>query len=276
MADPVPLLVGIDHSPGSVLALARARHLADETSAPLVLCSVLPDTASSAEVEAVRSQLDDVSDGQSTRVRQGVPFIELIEEARNVGAALIIVGATGEHTDGQKALGVTVDRLTRKADRPVLVVRRHSENGYRSVLVGLDGSSDAIAAANLARELAPRAEITGVLAASTVGEEWLKGRRFDEEDVAFYRHRIEELAREKLSEVAASLPIDMQRVLLGRPQAVLVEATIDHNADLVAVGRRGVSPLASVLLGSVGHHLVHEAPCDVLVHRSPDPDFRLP
>lgn len=276
MTDQPTILVGIDRSAGSLEALARARSLANELGGSVTSCAVLAKDSSLVDRESARSRLADLAPESTAEVRVGRPFVQLIEAARESDADLIVVGATGEHTEGPLALGVTVDRLTRKADRPVLVVRRPPQNGYHSVLVGLDGSADATQAAHLVRRLAPQARIIGVHAASTLGEDWLRIRRFDEEDLAAYRRRLEEEGRRRLTEIASSLPIDVHEVHLGRPEIVLMDTALSHGVDLVAVGRRGVAPAVSILLGSVAHHLVLEAPCDVLVYRSKDLDFELP
>jgi nucleotide-binding universal stress UspA family protein len=54
---------------------------------------------------------------------------------------------------------------------------------------------------------------------------------------------------------------------MGQPADVLIEASSD--ADLLVVGNRGRGDLGSVLLGSVGMHCVHHAPCPVVVVRMP-------
>lgn len=271
-----PILVGVDLSAASLAALRRARLLSEPTRRPLVVCMVNREPPEDAALEEARSSLESLAPEATIVIRIGSPFIELIRMAREEDAHLIVIGATGRHTYGRRTLGVNADRVARKADRPVLVVRLPPKERYRSVLVGLDGSADAAQSALLARELAPRARIIGVLAALPVGEDWLRVRGFSDRDQAAYRIHAEEEARDRLSQIITGLPIDESEVLLERPEAGLLGAALRHAAELVAVGRRGVSPVASILLGSVGHHLVHEAPCDVLVYRSQDLVFQPP
>lgn len=270
------LLVGIDHSPGSKMALERARSLAKTTGARLVLCTVIADRAPDELIDDARAELERLAPEADVVVRVGKPFVEIIRAAREEDAGLIVVGATGQHTEGPLALGVTVDRLARKADRPVLLVRGSGSAPYRSILVGLDGSEDSRRAARTARELAPEAVVTGVMAAPVIGETRLLLSGFQDQAMDAYRERVLEDARGELAELIGDLPIDDHQAVLGRPEAVLLEMATKLGAQLIAVGRHGRSPMASVLLGSVSHHVVQEGPCDVLVHRSPDLHFELP
>jgi len=59
------------------------------------------------------------------------------------------------------------------------------------------------------------------------------------------------------------------RVLEGPAAFVLVEAA--EGADLLVVGSRGHGGFAGVLLGSVSTHVVHHAPCPVVVVREAPP-----
>lgn len=270
------ILVAVDHSSGSLTALARARSITTVTDDTLILCTVLEGDSGDEVVHQARQQLANLAPEAETQVRVGSPFIELIRAARETDARLIVAGTTGEHTKGLLALGVTVDRLARKADRPLLVVRKPPQDRYQTVIVGVDGSSDAARAAHLARRLAPEARITAIMATPPIGEHLLIMRGTAESDLAAYRNRLEENARELLAEAACDLPLDHQEVAVGRAQAVLLDAADRPETELVAVGRRGLSPMAAVLLGSVSHHMVHEAPCDVLVYRSGDLRFQPP
>lgn len=66
--------------------------------------------------------------------------------------------------------------------------------------------------------------------------------------------------------VSGSPPVQVRRrVRSGHPAAVLVDAAAD--ADLLVVGSRGRGGFAGALLGSVGQHCIHHAPCPVVVVR---------
>lgn len=58
-------------------------------------------------------------------------------------------------------------------------------------------------------------------------------------------------------------------VLRGRPATVIVDHATRLGADLVIVGSRGHGPIASLVLGSVSSEVVDNAPCPVLIARTP-------
>ena len=51
----------------------------------------------------------------------------------------------------------------------------------------------------------------------------------------------------------------------GGPARMIVEHARRHEIDLIVIGNRGRGDLASLVLGSTSHGVIHTAPCDVLV-----------
>lgn len=58
---------------------------------------------------------------------------------------------------------------------------------------------------------------------------------------------------------------------LGEAARTIRELADSWNADLVVLGRRGHRGLAEVVLGSVSNHVIHHAPCSVLVVQGINP-----
>ena len=51
----------------------------------------------------------------------------------------------------------------------------------------------------------------------------------------------------------------------GSPGRVICDLARNWNADLVVVGRRGLSGVSELFMGSVSNYVLHHAPCSVLV-----------
>jgi nucleotide-binding universal stress UspA family protein len=51
---------------------------------------------------------------------------------------------------------------------------------------------------------------------------------------------------------------------LGEPSRIICDISRSWNADLIVLGRRGLSGLSEFFLGSVSNYVLHHAPCSVL------------
>jgi nucleotide-binding universal stress UspA family protein len=63
-------------------------------------------------------------------------------------------------------------------------------------------------------------------------------------------------------------PVD-RRIEFGDPAAEICRVAEDEGFDVIVVGSHGSGFVKRVLLGSVSQHLLHHAPCPVLVVRAP-------
>ncbi|MDH3730854.1 MAG: universal stress protein [Acidimicrobiia bacterium] len=60
--------------------------------------------------------------------------------------------------------------------------------------------------------------------------------------------------------------VDAERVdLEGYPADAVAKYASEHGADMIVVGSRGRGAVASLVLGSTSHRLIHIAECDLLV-----------
>ncbi len=146
-------------------------------------------------------------------------------------------------------------------------------------LIATDGSDFALAAAKRAKELLEPsleltlltvvpppvlpvgAPVTGIEAAPIVTPETT-------EEVTEVLH---DEAQGGLDRTARALGGRVEtRVEYGDPGAEIVRVAADEHFDVIVVGSHGSGFVKRVLLGSVSQHLLHHAPCPVLVVRSHD------
>jgi nucleotide-binding universal stress UspA family protein len=57
---------------------------------------------------------------------------------------------------------------------------------------------------------------------------------------------------------------------LGRPGHIICETARTWEAGLIVIGRRGLSGISELILGSVSNYVTHYAPTSVLVVQSPE------
>lgn len=202
-----------------------------------------------------------------TSLARGAVGRVLTEESAD--ADLLVVGAHPARPLERVLIGSRSYQVAAGAHCPVAVVPRLAEPVATRVVVGVDGSPDSVTAVALAAEEADRAG-----ADLHVVHAW-------EEPVAFtglgyrgegaYSDRLAQEEEVVLAEATAGLgdrfpDLRVVRHLVhGRPAEVLRREA--DGALLLVVGSRGRQGVARMLLGSVSHAVLLDAPCPVLVAR---------
>lgn len=279
-----PVLVALAHSARSEHTLAWARGEAVRRGAELRLAAVV-DPASEvatwswavvppavdADADA-RAYLDALATRErarpdappiTTTVLHGAPADALRRESGD--AALLVVGA-GSRGGGHVAR--VAGHVAAHARCPVAVVRdaptSTADGAPAPVVVGVDGSAAAVAAAHVAADAAVRRGAVlrlvharpsipapyGPVAVELPPPDDLPARRAADELVA------------RLRAGHPGLVVDV-RLVEDDPAHAIVTACVD--AQLAVVGSRGLGAFPGMLLGSVSHDVVRDAPCTVLV-----------
>ena len=144
---------------------------------------------------------------------------------------------------------------------------RTPTNVFDSVVCGIDRSEAGIAAARAAALVAsPEGRLLLVAVddpSAAVHAGWAMPQILDEL-AAEARGALERGRAE-----AEPLHRPESTLVKGDPRQVLLAQIARRNATLVAVGSHGTSRAAGIALGAVSTHLLHEAPCAVLVARPP-------
>ena len=144
-----------------------------------------------------------------------------------------------------------------------------------TIVVGVDGSNCAHAALEFAAgEAALRGTRLRIVCAWDISPAIYAGDfapGFHQGTLDAFRDNAETIVRTELAEAKRLQPsIEVEaRTSEGPAAEVLLAAARD--ASLIVVGNRGRGGFASLLLGSVSQHVVHHAPCPVLVVRESAP-----
>ena len=93
---------------------------------------------------------------------------------------------------------------------------------------------------------------------------WFPPANLDEQQEAVDAHA-EEVAEEAASEVAHSAE---PMVVRGDPGRAICEVAEEQGSELIILGTHDRSAFGRLWFGSVSDHVVHHAPCPVLVVRS--------
>ena len=283
-----PIVVGVDGSAASKVAVDWAVRTAAMRRAPLKLVNVLnpPVVMAFPEVpmpsgflkwqeEEGRAVLDaalataraaapDIA--ISTEMVSGPSVPTLVEESKD--AQMIVVGCRGRGALARGLLGSVSTGLVHHSFCPVAII--HDEDplmphpSQAPVVVGLDGSPASEKAVGIAFEEASfrGVDLVAVFAWSDTGVFEFPGI-----DWSTQQSLAEETLSERLAGWQERYPDVLVRrvVVADRPAHQLLEQS--ESAQLLVVGSHGRGGFAGMLLGSVGTAVVHGARMPVIVAR---------
>lgn len=290
------LLVGVDFSPASEIAVARAAEIAAHQGAELVLlhAATVPDApdvpasmtvARDAYVGVLRERLA----GDRARLAElhqrlaatGIvvsqvvvdrfPDDALVEAAEELHADLILTGARERSAAARWLLGSVAAKVVRAAPCSVLCARPGDpDRGFSRLVVGTDFSDGAARALALAVAVAEAGATIDVVHAVELGwnpaAEAELGPRGSE--LATDRHDDLRARGEALLAPHRDGRVELRlHILDDRPRDLLRREAEARQADLIVVGGVGLRGLRRWLLGSVAEDIVNDAPCSVLVAR---------
>lgn len=202
----------------------------------------------------------------SIEVRRGTPEDVVLEAAQRENTDLIVTGIAREDFYGRDELGALVPVLARRANAPVLVVKKRLTNPPRRVVVATDLSDTSQAALTLALGLFGPARLA-LFNAFDIPYRGLAGDKADLERTM--RPGVIEECKAVLAEVAGPSAAPQIEIIaeLGAPAPILAKLVADRDIDLVVTGTYGHSGLMDALLGSTAMEIMAQVSCDVLVAR---------
>ncbi len=292
MLAPRRLLVATDLSSRAERAMGRAVLAAEEYGATISVLHVLTAKVKNAvqrrqivlKIEKdLRRTIDELSPRHkrnvTIRVVAGTPFVEIIRHAREEASDIILVGAHGAQFIKDLLFGTTAEKIVRKGDRPVLVVKRPARSQYRRVLVATDFSEPSGQALKLAMKVAPGAKFY-LLHAYQGFEEQLLRAGIPKAEILRHRHQFARQSREQMKTFIHRLDMGGKSILrllrYGPARHVIIGTERHLRPDLICLGSVGRTGLPYILLGSVAEHVLREVHCDVLVARTGSAHFELP
>ncbi|GIT92257.1 hypothetical protein JANAI62_27140 [Jannaschia pagri] len=271
------ILVATDLSARSDRAVLRAAHLAETVGASLRILHVIDDEVPAAFLQT-RSEAAEqvlaamVADHEGLSALAPTIHVEvghldklLPKIVAQQDVDLVVVGSHRNRGFGELLGAPTLSRLLRGLDVPVLVSVARPEVAYEAVSVGWDDSDGAEAVAQIARRMAPTAEITLVHA----WQEVLASAPYAFETGGLIPKETQQRLQSDVQRAAVRLAGEglpfAALVAMGPPGHVLRTRAEGGQADLIAVGRHARSGLARLILGATAEDLALSAPCDVLI-----------
>jgi len=229
--------------------------------------------------ESARTQLAPRFAESEAWVLEGDARAVILRAAEEWPADLIVLGARGLGAVAGLLLGSVSLGVARHARCSVLVVKPGA-GVARGILVGIDGSEHATAAAQFVATLPldPMVvvQLTGVaqsppIPATTPGFA-----------TALVREATAQIVKERTAALEhaiarAAMPFEgvvktvKRQVLVGSPTDVLLDAATRAGVGLIVVGARGLGTLPRLLLGSVSENMLRHADRPVLIVKGATP-----
>lgn len=202
------------------------------------------------------------------RLEVGTPADAILSVAAAERADLIVLGARGLGPIKQLLLGSVSHRVLAHAACPVLAVRKPLHS-LKRILIAVQGPEDAGTIVHYL-SLHPfrnQVEATVLTVLPFTQPVWPTAAMIPDS----LRKDMVERARAFADGVAARLDARHYRatgdVVEGAPAPEIIRAASRHEVDLIVVGSRVRKATGPIVLGSVSHSVVHQAPGSVLVVR---------
>jgi nucleotide-binding universal stress UspA family protein len=264
------ILISVDFAEPSLTA---ARWVADHfaPSADLILAHIIeppPATRSSVirypSVETivsrahidVQTRLDELCKSISpsrarSEIRVGSPNDELVQLAESIEADVIVVGRQELASSGWARIGVTAQRVLRKASVPILLVTGVQDHAPDNLLIAVDESPATEEVlrwgAFLSQEFSAQATVLHAAGPepSPDEDEWIE---------------------EGIGKVHAGSRLTGRITRTAtRPAESIVAEARNLKTELIVIGSRGAGAANQLLFGSVAESVLLSSPCPVLV-----------
>lgn len=201
------------------------------------------------------------------------PFAEIIKLADEVKAELIVMGMHGKSKLRDRFVGTTIEKVIRKGNQPVLMVKDKPLTEYKNLLLGTDFSAESSQALRLALTLAPKGTLNLVhfydIPDTSIGDKISQyaGDVIETSEKAKLEKFVNDHSTD-LKKLPSGQPNFHYRFAQGEAYAGLLREAVGVKAELIAIGAHSRPSLMPYKLGGTAHDILTNPPCDVLVANS--------
>lgn len=277
------IVCAVDDSDAAGRVLDTARWLADVWGAGLLVVHAAgTDGEADDSGASVRKRLAEAGEATEVRLVEGSPPEAIVETADREGTELLVVGSRGRGRVGSAILGSVSREVASRARCPVVIVPLGArwaragdgvEDADASVVCGVDGSDQALAAAAFAGRLAKRLGCRLVVVHAGQNLRAVvayPGASMTTPPVSGQQDAVQQQAAEvvnRAEEVAGVSAVGV--VEPGPPTEVLESVAEREAARLIVIAARGLGAVRAALLGSVAAELPVAAARPVVVIPEP-------
>lgn len=287
------ILYATDGSAGALNAARFLSSLPHQENVRLHLLTICPPAESdNPKNNEGRDTLDTTQSMLSTfmgNITRSIRYAEngtqhiidtILDEATCTKTDLIVLGICGRSALSRFFIGSVAEGVAHNAPCPVLLAGPVVGTAFDRILIGFDGSSNAVKAAewlphlplsegSLIRLLSvvlPHPTFPGgagiLLLASGIDVDNLVDR--DKERISVAQAAMVRRLREKGITARIITEIHEDR----EAATALIDSARENQTDLIVVGSQGTTQIENILLGSVSKYILYHTPCSILIVRS--------
>lgn len=204
----------------------------------------------------------------SSEIIHGLPAVDIVKKANNIGARAIIMGSVGRTGLSRLLVGSVAEKVIRLAYGPVIIVRKPERDEFKleSMLIATDGSEANQSAIRSGLRMASRLNlkvttisVNDIREVPSAGssEAWALLSDISKAAVADVIHQ------------GHKLGLNVDPIIVdGVPHKEITERSSDY--DIVVIGTLGRSGFSQLRVGSVAERVVRHSKCPVMVVRASD------
>ncbi len=257
--------------------------LAARFNSELILVSVLPDDARkdsvkhmiNKHIEASLAEIADLMKSKkirtATRILYGNTFDKIISSAEDENVNLILISNNVENSANRYNIDVVAEKLIRKSQKPVWVVKEGSSDFPKKILCSVDYSDASERALNnaikIARTFKSDLQIINVLEPMDIRYSPRYKVDFEQENK---RMELENQKRfdEFLEKFNFTGIAFHTKILRGMPDKEILDYTAQNKVDLLFMGATGKTFMQRILLGSVTEIVVRDLPSSMVITKT--------
>lgn len=279
------ILLATDFSNSNDNLIKNAIIIAKAFQSEIIIVHVLPDEIKNEKVKELLNEsainklseiknkikMEDLKINDSI-LKYGVHFDEIIQLADIVNVNLILIGSGEKTKNDMFQLGSTAERIIRKSNKPVWVIKEGTLQNIKSILCPVDFSDESKRALNSAITLAQKfnAELIVFSVYELADTDSLR-YRFDWDE---YKNSLRSLHMEEFNSFLEGFDlIDLNFKIEtkgGNPAKEILQAIKKHKSDILIMGTTGKSGISKILMGSVTEKVIRELPCTFITLKSED------
>ncbi|KHE92114.1 MAG: universal stress protein [Candidatus Scalindua rubra] len=204
-------------------------------------------------------------------VRFGKPFLETIQVAKENSVDLLVIGTHGRAGVDRVMLGSVAEKIVRKADCPVMVIKSIKYTGFKRIIVPIDFSDCSRKAleyaVSIARSHNNRLTILHVYEKSFV-EPYVNAANSEEkaDEIMKEIERVNESKYDEFLKTVDLNGVEYEKLLKkGIAETDIVEIAMEQQANLIVMGTHGRSGIKHMLIGSTAEQVVRTVHCDIII-----------